>query len=82
MAADAVAFEPVSTAKFPANREKNREFFNSKHSSRLRWPTSPMISVILSKIPYSREQGIISTEQEISVQEQGILSVKTKIIAR
>jgi hypothetical protein len=25
--ADAVAVEPVSTAKFPANREKNREFF-------------------------------------------------------
>ena len=24
--ADAVAFEPVSTLKFPANREKNREF--------------------------------------------------------
>jgi hypothetical protein len=26
MVADAVAFEPVSTPKFPANREKNREF--------------------------------------------------------
>jgi hypothetical protein len=26
MVADAVAFEPVSTLKFPANREKNREF--------------------------------------------------------
>jgi hypothetical protein len=26
MVADAVAVEPVSTAKFPANREKNREF--------------------------------------------------------
>jgi hypothetical protein len=24
--ADAVQVEPVSTAKFPANREKNREF--------------------------------------------------------
>jgi hypothetical protein len=24
--ADAVVVEPVSTAKFPANREKNREF--------------------------------------------------------
>jgi len=77
-----VAFEPVSTAKFPVNREKNRKFFNSKHSSRLRWLTSPMISVILSRIPYSREQGIISAEQGISVQEQGILSVTTKIIAR
>ena len=27
MVADAVAFEPVSTSEFPANREKNREFF-------------------------------------------------------
>ena len=26
MVADAVVVEPVSTAKFPANREKNREF--------------------------------------------------------
>jgi hypothetical protein len=28
LAADAVTVEPVSTLKFPANREKNREFFN------------------------------------------------------
>src|SRR5450759_1044295 len=63
LAADAVVVEPVSTTKFPANREKNREFFNSKHCSRLRWPTSPMISMILSQIPYSTEQGIISAEQ-------------------
>jgi hypothetical protein len=26
--ANAVTVEPVSTAKFPANREKNREFLN------------------------------------------------------
>jgi hypothetical protein len=26
MAAEAVVFEPVSTVKFPANREKNREY--------------------------------------------------------
>ena len=28
MVADAVRIEPVSTPKFPANREINREFFN------------------------------------------------------
>ena len=28
LVADAVAVEPISTAEFPANREKNREFFN------------------------------------------------------
>jgi hypothetical protein len=27
--ADAVAVEPISTAKFPVNREKNRDYFNS-----------------------------------------------------
>ena len=27
LVADAVGFEPVSTPKFPANREINREFF-------------------------------------------------------
>jgi hypothetical protein len=31
--------------------------------------------------PYSTEQGIISAEQEILAQEQGILPVKIKIIA-
>ena len=28
MVTDAVAVEPVSAAKFPANREKNSEYFN------------------------------------------------------
>jgi hypothetical protein len=41
-----------------------------------------MISVILSKIPYSTEQGIISAKLGILAQKQGILSAKTKIIAR
>jgi hypothetical protein len=29
LVADAVQVEPVSTAKFPANREKNREFYRT-----------------------------------------------------
>jgi hypothetical protein len=29
MVADAVIVEPVSTLKFPASREKNRDFFDS-----------------------------------------------------
>ena len=37
MVADAVTYEPVSIPKFPANREKNREFFNLGQS-RLRGP--------------------------------------------
>jgi hypothetical protein len=62
MVADAVVVEPVSTPRFPANREINTEYFNSKHSSHLRWLTSPMISLILSKVPYATEQGIISAK--------------------
>jgi len=34
--ADAVQREPVSTPKFPANRENNREFFNFGSVVRLR----------------------------------------------
>jgi hypothetical protein len=44
MAAVAVMVEPVSTAKFHANREKNRELFDFRRSSRLSGLTSPMIS--------------------------------------
>jgi hypothetical protein len=29
LVADAVTYEPLSAAKFPANREKNRDLFNS-----------------------------------------------------
>ena len=65
MVADAVIYEPVSTLKFPANREKNREFFNFGPAYRSEDRVRPMISGLLSQIPYSTEQGI-------STQEQGI----------
>jgi len=78
--ADAVAVEPVSTPKFPANREKNRDFFNFKHHPRRGWLTSPMNSEAWSAIPYSMKQGIISAEQGILAQEQGFLSFKTEIV--
>jgi hypothetical protein len=35
---EAVRVEPVSIPKFPANREKNREFFNFRAKSPLRGP--------------------------------------------
>ena len=44
--ADAVAVEPVSTAKFPANREKNRDYFNSGAVFKSAVPLSPMILVL------------------------------------
>ena len=81
MVADAVAVEPVSPTNFPANREKNREFFDFRRPFRLRWLTRPTISVTWSQIPYSMKQGIFSAEQGILPQEQGILSFKIEIIA-
>ena len=84
--AGAVAIEPVSTTKFPANREKNREYFNFWPDSGLEHLMRPMISRAFEQIPYVTEQGIISAEQGILLQEQGILlqeqgifSVKSEI---
>jgi len=75
--ADAVTVEPVSTAKFPANREKNREF-------RRIHPLGPILSAhtlakskVSSEIPYATEQGNILEEQGIQAQEQGIFPVKS-----
>ena len=81
LVADAVAVEPVSTPKFPANREKNREFFNFGPDSGLEHSMRPMISRAFKQIPYVTEQGIISAEQGILAQEQVILPTKSKIIA-
>jgi hypothetical protein len=41
MVADAVAIEPVSASRFPANREKNREFFNLRATSEIRVAREP-----------------------------------------
>ena len=41
--ADAVIIEPVSTPQFPANREKNREFFDFVLVTRSRRPANLMI---------------------------------------
>jgi hypothetical protein len=49
--ADAVIIEPVSILKFPANREKNREFFYFGTPGASREPTNPTISGLLSQIP-------------------------------
>ncbi len=80
VAADAVAVEPVSTPKFPANREINREFYQIRPPCEILKANTRAISMPFSQIPYATEQGIISAEQGILVQEQGILSVKSEII--
>jgi hypothetical protein len=70
--ADAVAFEPVSTLEFPANREINREF------CKIQRPTTNLMDwtranpMACGEIPYAAEQGIFVKEQGICAQEQGI----------
>jgi hypothetical protein len=44
LVADAVAFERVSTVEFPANREKNRDFFDSEPISQFGAAVSHLIS--------------------------------------
>jgi hypothetical protein len=72
MVADAVAVEPVSTSKFPANREKNREFRRIRTLSAILKAETRINSDAYSKIPYSTEQGIFAKEQGICRREQGI----------
>jgi hypothetical protein len=71
LVADAVDFEPVSTPKFPANREKNREFCRIRPEGRFLAASQQTNSMVCSGIPYAAEQGIILVEQRISEREQG-----------
>ncbi|HET7384380.1 MAG TPA: hypothetical protein VFJ59_17565 [Pseudolabrys sp.] len=79
--ADAVTYEPVSTPKFPANREKNREFRQFRPLRKIFKADTQANSKASSEIPYATEQGIISAEQGILAQEQGISPAQTEIIA-
>ena len=65
MVGDAVAVEPVSTPKFSANREINREYFNFRPARGSEGSYRLMITQALSQIPYVTEQGIILVEQGI-----------------
>jgi hypothetical protein len=71
LAADAVGFEPVSTPKFPANREINREFHQIGPLGAILKADARATSEACSEIPYETEQGIISEEQGILAEEQG-----------
>jgi len=71
--ADAVQVEPVSAAKFPANREKNREFRRIRPLGAILKADTRADSKAFSQIPYTTEQGIVSAEQGIFAREQGIL---------
>ena len=78
MVADAVQVEPVSAAKFPANREKNREFRKIVASRAPEIRNSGLGTGLLTQIPYSTEQGIILAEQGILTREQGILLTRAR----
>jgi len=56
--ADAVQVEPVSTAKFPANREKNREFCRIAVSVASELVNDGVVTGLAKRIPYAKEQGI------------------------
>ena len=73
--------EPVSTPKFPANREKNREFRQICLLRAISKADTRANSKAFSQIPYATEQGIISEEQGILAPEQGICLPKTEIVA-
>ena len=81
MVADAVQVEPVSTPKFPANREKNREFYQIRALGAILKADTRANSEACSEIPYATEQGIILAEQGTSARYQGILSARIEIIA-
>ena len=66
--ADVVVVEPVSGAKFPANREKNREFCQIQPSAANLSVNNRANSDRCREIPYAEEQGIISAEQGILAQ--------------
>jgi hypothetical protein len=84
LVADAVIVEPVSTPKFPANRDINRdinrEFRQIRSLCEILNADTRAISKAFSQIPYKTEQGIISAEQGILTQEQEILPIKSEII--
>jgi hypothetical protein len=72
MVADAVQVEPVSTAKFPANREINKEFRRIRLLGAILKADTRANSEACCEIPYSTEQGIFARKQGIYSREQGI----------
>jgi len=81
LVADAVAFEPVSIPNFPANREKNKEFYRIAVSVAPETVNNGVVTGLPKRIPYSTEQGIILAEQGILAREQRFLSARIEIIA-
>src|SRR3974390_3145165 len=72
MVADAVAVEPVSASKFPANREINREFLGIDPLDTVWVADTSANSEGCGKIPYTTEQGIILKKQGFWTAPQGV----------
>jgi hypothetical protein len=58
LAENAVRIEPVSASKFPASREKNREFCGFRPSAAILASNRSSDSMACRQIPYATEQGI------------------------
>jgi len=65
LVADAVIVEPVSTPKFPANRDINREFRQIRSLCEILNADTRAISKAFGQIPYATEQGILPTKSKI-----------------
>jgi hypothetical protein len=62
---DVVIVEPVSTPKFPANRDINREFRQIRSLCEIFNADTRAISKAFGQISYTTEQGILPTKSKI-----------------
>jgi hypothetical protein len=62
---DVVIVEPVSTPKFPSNRDINRKFRQISSLCEILNADTRAISKAFGKIPYATEQGILPTKSKI-----------------
>jgi hypothetical protein len=63
---DAVIVEPVSTPKFPANRDINREFRQIRSLCKILNADTRAISKAFGQITYATELGILPTKSKIT----------------
>jgi hypothetical protein len=70
LVADAVRVEPVSTAKFPANREKSREFCRIAVSVTPETVNNGVVTGLPMRIPYSQNRKLFWWNKESLAREQ------------
>jgi hypothetical protein len=78
--ADAVAVEPVSTPKFPANREINREFHQIGPLCKILKADTRADSKASSEIPYQQNRELFWRNREFLFRNREFLPVKSEII--